>query len=73
LPSYLVLKLVLIWTVLARSSALICMTLASSTALNEPGVEGMVRLVKEGGALRHNSFSSAAATRLADNSMLLYS
>jgi hypothetical protein len=40
-------------------------TLASSAALKVPDVEFMAGLAKEGGALRHNSFSSVVA-----NSML---
>jgi hypothetical protein len=48
------------------------MTLVSSAALKVSDVEGMVRSAKEGGSLRHNSFSSVVATMVAANSMLFY-
>jgi hypothetical protein len=67
--SYLGLKLAPIWTVLVGSSALIWMTLASSIALKAPDMEGMAGLAKESGALRHSSFSSAAATMAMTSSM----
>jgi hypothetical protein len=72
LPSYLVLKPALIWMVLVRSSASICTTLASSSAL-VPDMESMARLVKESGALRHNTFSSVVVTMVVASLMLLYS
>jgi hypothetical protein len=61
------------WMVMARSSVSICMALASSVALKVPDVEGMAVLAKEGGALRHNSFSSAVVTTLVTSSMLFCS
>jgi hypothetical protein len=64
-PSYLGLKSAPIWTVLVRSSVLICTALASSAALKAPGMEGMAGPVEEDGALRHNSPSSTAVTMMA--------
>jgi predicted nuclease of predicted toxin-antitoxin system len=65
-------KPALIWMVLVRSSASICTTLASSPAL-VPDMESMARLVKESGALRHNTFSSVVVTMVVASLMLLYS
>jgi hypothetical protein len=53
--------------------ASICMALASLAALKVSYVEGMVRPVEEGDALRHNSFSSTMTTAMMTSSMLLYS
>jgi hypothetical protein len=72
-PSYLGLKPALIWMVLAGSSTLICTALASSIALKLLDMEGMAGLVEEGGALRQNSFRSAAMIATVASSMLLCS
>jgi hypothetical protein len=60
---------------LGRVSASISMALVSSTSLKVPDVEGMDGLAKESGALRQNSFSSAAMAVMvaAASSMLFYS
>jgi hypothetical protein len=49
------------------------MALAYLTVLKVLDVEGMAGLAKEGDALRHNSFSSVAATVAATSSMLFCS
>jgi hypothetical protein len=72
-PSYLEFKPAPIWMVLVGSSTLICMALASLTALKESNEGGMAGSAKAEVALRLRSLYSAVATAVAASLMLSYS
>jgi hypothetical protein len=67
------LKTTSIWTIFVRSATSIWTTLASSATLKVLVMEGMAGSNEEGGALKHNSFSSVVVTVAVASSMLLYS